>query len=67
MTCRILSPDSSSRKFHAAIILKKRYSPEILSLVNQAFAEAEKLKISGFNEKQAHLEVSKIQQWITAQ
>jgi hypothetical protein len=62
LVARFIKSEISRRQ-----ILKKRYSPEILNLVDQAFAEAEKLKISGFDEKQARLEMSKIHQSITAQ
>ena len=42
-------------------------APDILSIVNQAFAEAEQLKVTGIDEKQARLDMSKIHQSITEQ
>jgi hypothetical protein len=62
LVARFIKSEISRRQ-----ILKKRYSPEILSLVNEAFTEAEQLKISGFDEKQACLKMSKIHQSITVQ
>ncbi|MFM8765579.1 MAG: hypothetical protein ACKOHM_10920 [Spartobacteria bacterium] len=62
LVARFLKSEISRRQ-----ILKKRYGPDILSIVNQAFEEAEQLKVTGFNEKQARLEMSKIHQSITEQ
>jgi hypothetical protein len=62
LVARFLKSEISRRQ-----ILKKRYGPDIFSIVNQAFAEAEQLKISGFDEKQARLKMSKIHQSITEQ
>ena len=62
LVARFLKSEISRRQ-----ILKKRYGPDILSIVNQSFAEAEQLKISGFDEKQARIKMSKIHQSITEQ
>ena len=62
LVARFLKSEISRRQ-----ILKKRYGSDIFSIVNQAFAEAEQLKISGFDEKQARLKMSKIHQSITEQ
>ena len=62
LVARFIKSEISRRQ-----ILKKRYGSDVLNLVNQAFAEAEELKTSGFDEKQACLEMSKVHQCITAQ
>jgi hypothetical protein len=62
LVARFLKSEISRRQ-----ILKKRYGSDILSIVNQAFAEAEQLKFTGFDEKQARLDMSKIHQSITEQ
>jgi len=48
-------------------IPKKSYGSDILSIVNQEFAEADQLKVTGIDEKQARLKMSKIHQSITEQ
>ena len=60
LVARFLKSEISRRQ-----ILKKRYGPDILRIVNQAFAEAEQLKVTGIDEKQASLKMSKIHQSIT--
>jgi hypothetical protein len=43
---------------------KKRYGADILRLVDQAFAEAESLKKSGFDNSAARLEMSRLHEKI---
>jgi hypothetical protein len=62
LVARFLKSEISRRQ-----ILKKRYGPDILSIVNQALAEAEQLKVTGIDERQARLKMSKIHQSITEQ
>ena len=62
LVTKFLKTEKSRRQ-----ILKKRYGSDILSIVNQEFAEAEQLKVPGIDEKQARLKMSKIHQSITEQ